>query len=392
MYLCNYTDTIQIVYDKLCRVVNARAIKKGCQWKNLDIYREFETSETECRHLYYSMYDGYRVLFPGDMYYGEIKKLDFFEDCNPIKCFPSRYLYEEEKELITSLYPDFKYVLKKWKAKTSNVFLALRLWKEHKEIEFMLAAGFENVALNKSFWKYSEKTRKGIIEFLKSADKRIYDYSLSDVLVMKNNQITFEEFNHYNSFYYKSKLSYPAFKYLQKKEMLDYKGVSLYCDYKKLLKQTNHKKKDEYWLFPKDLQKKHDDLLAEVSMIKALEESEKIKQKQEAYSKAIKKWLDSEKVIDGFSIYVPDDVLDIKFQAEYLHQCLISCDYISKVINKTCVLVFIRKDNKPVATAELLKGNKIGQFYANELDRSNCLPTDEVREVLNKWIELKEAA
>lgn len=391
MYLCDYTDEIRIVYDKLCRVVNAQAKKRGCQWKTLDVYREFESGETECRHLYYSMYGGYRVCFPGDVdVYGNICELDFFGECNKIKCFPYRPLLEREIELITRLYPDFKYVLKKWEAKTNNVFIALNFWKEHKEIEFMLATGFENVALNKSFWRYSEKKRREIVEFLKAADKRILKYTLADVLIMLNNHISFEEFNTYNSFYYKSKLSYPAFKYLQKKKMLDYNGVSLYCDYKSLLKQTTHK--GDYWLYPKDLQKKHDELREEVARIKALEEAEKLKVKQEEYLNAIKKWLGSEQTIDGFTIYVPDDVLDIKFQAEYLHQCLISCDYISKVINKRCVLVFIRKGNKPIATAELLNGNKIGQFYANELDRSNCLPSPKVKAIMNKWLENKRVA
>ena len=113
---------------------------------------------------------------------------------------------------------------------------------------------------------------------------------------------------------------------------------------------------------------------------------EELKKKQEAYSKAIKKYLSSGKEIDGYSVYVPDDVLDINYQAEYLHQCLITADYIEKVIDKHCVLVFIRKNKKPVATVELLPRKKIGQFYANELDRKNCLPTEEVKEVFNKWL------
>lgn len=391
MYLCNYTDEIRIVYDKLCRVVNAQAKKRGCQWKTLDVYREFETGESECRHLYYSMYGGYRVCFPGDVdYYGKICKLDFFDECKKIKCFPYRVLLDREVQKIVQLYPDFKYTLQKWEAKTNNVFTALNLWKEHKEIEFMLAAGFENVALNKNFWRYSQKKRKEIVEFLKTADKRILKYTLADVLIMLNYKITFEQFNVYNSCYYRSKVSYPAFAYLLNKGMANYNGISLYCDYKSLLKQTTHK--GDYWLYPKDLQKKHDELREEVARIKALEEAEKLKVKQEEYLNAIKKWLGSEQTIDGFTIYVPDDVLDIKFQAEYLNQCLISCDYISKVINKRCVLVFIRKGNKPIATAELLNGNKIGQFYANELDRNNCLPSSEVKAVMNKWLELREVA
>ena len=391
MYLCNFTDEIRIVYDKLCRVVNAQAKKRGYQWKTLDVYREFETGETECRHLYYSIYGGYRVCFPGDIdYYGNICQLDFFSECRKITCFLYRALTEREKELITGRYPEFKYTLKKWEAKTNNVFLAINFWKEHKEIEFMLAAGFENVALTKSFWRYSEKKRKEIVEFLKTADKRILKYSLADVLIMMNNKITFDEFKKYRESYRSSKISYSAYVYLQKKNLLDYKGVSLYCDYKALLKQTNHK--GDYWLFPKNLQKKHDELREEVARIKALEEAEKLKIKQKDYLEAIKKWIGTDQTIDGFTVYVPDDVLDIKFQAEYLHQCLISCDYISRVIKKSCVLVFIRKGNTPVATAELLKGNKIGQFYANELDRGNCLPSEKVKAVMNKWIKMREAA
>jgi len=387
MYQCNYTDKICIVNDKLCRVITAQAKRRGCEHKILDVYREFETGEAECRHLYYSMYSGYRVCFPADKdIYGNICELDSFGNCKPLKCFPYRYLIEEEIELITSLYPDFKYTLNKWQAMTNNVFIALNIWKEHKEIEFLLAAGWEYIALNKNFWRYSEKKRKEIVAFLRTADERLKKYSLADVLVIMNNNISFEEFKAYIDCYYHSRLSYKAFIYLQKKGLLTYSGVSLYSDYKILLRHSNHK--GDYWLFPKDLQKKHDELREEVAKIEELKEAEKLKKKQKDYIKAIKDWKKSGKLIDGFSIYVPDDVLDIQFQAKYLHQCLISCDYISKVIKKDCVLVFIRKGEKPVATVELLKGNKIGQFYGNELDRSNCLPSKKVREVFNKWLEV----
>ena len=39
----------------------------------------------------------------------------------------------------------------------------------------------------------------------------------------------------------------------------------------------------------------------------------------------------------------------------------------------------------PVATAEVKNDGKIGQFYADERDRSNCLPTPEVKAVFEKW-------
>lgn len=387
MFVCDYEDRITIVYDKLCRVITATAKRKGYQYKTLDVYREFETGECECRNLYFSMYGGYRVSFPGDVdCYRNITELQFYDNCNKIKCFPCRPLEESEKDLIISHYPDFKYVLQKWNARTENVFIALSFWKEHKEIELMLAAGLENIALNKAFWKYTEKKRKEIVSFLVKSDERFKKLYLKDLLTVIKNKITYEDFMEYKNWFCSNKTSYDGFRYLQKKGIADYSGAVLYQDYKSLLRQTKHDKKSNYWLYPKDLQKKHDELREEVARINALKDKEKLKLKQEDYIKAVKKWLDTSKEIDGYSIFVPEDVTEFQFQAEYLHQCLISCDYVSKVIRKECVLVFIRKNDLPIATVQLLKDKKIGQFYADEHDRQNCLPSDEVRAVFNKWL------
>lgn len=92
---------------------------------------------------------------------------------------------------------------------------------------------------------------------------------------------------------------------------------------------------------------------------------------------------------DGYSIFVPQDVLTIEKQAKDLHQCLVYAGYIDKVINKKCLLVFVQKDGKSIATAELYPDNKLGQFYADELDRKNCRPTQEVKKAFNKWLENK---
>ena len=59
---------------------------------------------------------------------------------------------------------------------------------------------------------------------------------------------------------------------------------------------------------------------------------------------------------------------------------------------KKYLIAFIRQEGKPIATAQLYAGEKIGtwrigQFYANELDRSNCRPSDEVQAAFNKWLE-----
>jgi len=385
MFLCTYEDRITVVDGKLCRIVNATARRRGYEHLNLDIYREFEDETADCRNLYYSMMEGYRVAFPGTKNaYNEIEPEEDFSKTPLIKCFPHHVLSAHEIGLIALKYDGFFYTLKKWNATSDVVFKALRLWKEHKEIEFMLAAGYDRIALNKSFWKCSEKRRKEIVMFMKT-DERLKGYPLKDVLQMMKYKVSVDEYLRFINFPYSYKLNYPAFKFLEKHDKLTYNGVALYCDYKKMLNASGHKK-DDYWLYPKDLQKKHDDLFKELERRALLKKEEELKKKQEAYSKAIKKYLSSGKEIDGYSVYVPDDVLDINYQAEYLHQCLITADYIKKVIDKRCVLVFIRKNKKPVATVELLPRKKIGQFYANELDRNNCLPTEEVKEVFNKWL------
>ena len=187
------------------------------------------------------------------------------------------------------------------------------------------------------------------------------------------------------------KCRYDVFRYLEKTGLDDYNGVQLYHDYWNLLKQTKHSKTEKYWRYPKNLSEKHQQLLKEVELINELKKNETIEQKQDKYLKAVKKLLKFKMEINGYSIYVPETVADIKYQARVLNQCLIAGDYIGKVISHKCVLVFIRKNGCPVATAELLKGNKIGQFYGNQ-NAKNYIPPKKVKDVMNKWIEMKEVA
>lgn len=52
--------------------------------------------------------------------------------------------------------------------------------------------------------------------------------------------------------------------------------------------------------------------------------------------------------------------------------------------------MFIRKEGEPIATVQLFKDDSIGQFYTNELDRNNCLPDDNLKNVFDKWLEYKK--
>ena len=102
------------------------------------------------------------------------------------------------------------------------------------------------------------------------------------------------------------------------------------------------------------------------------------------YQKAVEKFAQFSRIVDGYSIFVPQNVFDIEEQAQALHQCLITCDYPKQIIRNSCVLVFIRKKEKPIATVEILPDGKIKQFHLDQkLD--NFYPSQELEDTFNKW-------
>ncbi len=119
--------------------------------------------------------------------------------------------------------------------------------------------------------------------------------------------------------------------------------------------------------------------------------------KEESYFKTIQKYLVSNKTdFNGYEIFIPENISDISYQAEILHQCLISMDYPAKVIKSSCVLVFIRKNGVPLATAEIKENKQIGQFYLDE-HLPDYKPSEEMKNTFSQWltqsnIEIKKAA
>lgn len=397
MFLCNYADHLEIENGEIVRVLVATPRnKKKCD-KSLAVYREWESGKCEVRNLYYCGMSGYRVAIPDVVSTGSympgIAKLEPWCDTKKMSNFQwySKLVDDETTKIICSKYPKFKYVINKFSTNLNHIMEALIIWKEHPEVELIIASGYIKVALNRSFWKMTEARRKEVVNFIRK-NPTSKDLRLGDIQTIIKYNLSADKFNEYHrDCMYYGKIAYDVYSYLKKKKV-DYTSVSLYRDYARLLKQTNHKCSDPYWKFPKDLQKKHDELREEVRRLDELKQIEKLRPKQDSYRKAVKRLLKYKMDINGFTVFVPETIDEISRQANALNQCLITADYISKVINKSCVLVFIQKNGEPIATAELKKGNKIGQFYTNELDRRNCLPSDEVREVMNKWIEMKEAA
>lgn len=196
-------------------------------------------------------------------------------------------------------------------------------------------------------------------------------------------------------------IAYSDFVYLDKKGLASTEGVNLYSDYLSMLSRSNHDSNSDYWKYPKDLRKQHDKLLEEERIERETRQRlEEERKRQEAekrdseFQKVCKKYSKYNRVVDDYNIYISSSFEDWKKQADTLHQCIVYADYIGKVAQRKCLIFFIRKGDEPIATAEILPGKKLGQFYGNEIDRNNCKPSEEVTAIFNKWFEtikVKEA-
>ena len=156
-----------------------------------------------------------------------------------------------------------------------------------------------------------------------------------------------------------------------------------YNDYLRMAKAVGHDIKDPYWKIPYDLKKFHDKVFAENKAIKAA----KNKDKEVKMGMLLGDMLKFNTEIDGYQIFIPTDYAEISKQCDVLYQCLLRCHYDEKVLKQDIILVFIRKEGVPIATAEVFYNKKVGQFYADEHDHNNCTPTKEVNDVFYKWLE-----
>ena len=230
--------------------------------------------------------------------------------------------------------------------------------------------------------------KKNVVNFLRMNTDRRHDFGISEILTMIRCRISTSDYMGYKEFMVDNgeRLSYPEYLYLKGRKKRD---IRIYVDYIKMLKQTMHSIEDDYWHYPKNIARAHGKVMREIERTRMMKDAEKMKKKQDEYSRAVKKLLKKRLVTrSGISVYVPEDIADIQKQAKALNQCLITSDYIGKVIQRKCVLVFIRDGKKPMATAELLPNGKIGQFYGNELDFNDCLPPKKAKYALGKWTAL----
>ena len=423
---CEYVDRIEIEYDYetetryLVRVVNARYKEKS-----LDVMREIESGVLDdelyfwYRNIEFSNMGGYLVSFPGEVYryrYSLDKytvKCEDWGDCAVKYNLWCKNLIDKESEAnIIELYPNFKYVLKKMNPddkRIERIMELLATWKKHPEIEGLCQLGFYEIALNGHLFKLTAPKRKQIIKWImehKDAVEHPQYMKLVHIQKMIKYKLTVDEYidwdkNHpiissysrhgYNRTTWNCDI--PTFFYLKKHGFKDYKTqeiARLYHDYLNMAKQAGHDMTDKYWLYPSDINKAHAKVMEELANLKITASA-----LQGDYLKAVMQPL-ADKFnanVDGYDIFLPTDIETIKKQCDALYQCLLRNNYVNNVLMQDEILVFIWKDGKPMATAQVFYDKKVGQFYADERGHSrgeSCEPSEEIKNAFKKWLSTFE--
>lgn len=390
--------------NEIVRIVNARSnqkiipgLKKGEQ-TNFDCYKQYETSPDVCRNIYRNFYNYLGVEFPKEMVWNYRTKRhvrrgydEWDEVCCNLNIDTPYYPTEREKKIICDKYPAFRYVLNKWSGTRSQTMAVLKVWKEHPEVELPLSLGYYDIIFCKSFYTMKKEDLKKCYKYMNK--NRGLNLSITDlkVIVRHGEEVA--------DMYCRAKrimgrtVKISELKWLIGQYDKYYKNESWSLnvdiwDYKELCEYFHKDMKDEYWAHPKNLKERLDELRTQRENIRMLEEAEELKKKMARYTRAIKRFEGCDKTVDGYNIIIPKTVEQWQKQASVLHQCIIRMNYMDNV-NKNYVLFFILKGDTPIATCEVtnLFEKKIGQFYADEFDHSNCLPTPEVRNAMLKYLD-----
>ena len=407
--LWNDRITLDKKKNEIVRIINARSnqkmihgLKKGEQ-TNFDCYKEYETSPDVCRNLYRNFYNYLGVEFPKELVWNYKTKRhvrrgydEWDEVCCGVHIDTPFYLTDREKKIICSKYPKFKYVLNKWQGTKAQTMAVLKEWKIHPEIELPLALGYYDVCFSKQFHEMKPEDLKKCYKYMN--ENPHLNLSVSELKVIVKYGAETADLYFRAKRYMGRRVKMTDIKWVVNQYEKYYKNDQWALrrdmdDYKELCEYFHKDMKDEYWAHPKNLRERTDDLRTQRENIRMLQRAAELKKKMTRYKRVIKQFDGWDRTIDGYSIIIPKTIEQWQNQANVLNQCIIRMNYMD-LVSKNHVLFFILKGDTPIATCEVtdLLEKKIGQFYADEHDRSNCLPTPEVRNAMLKYLdELKVA-
>ena len=99
--------------------------------------------------------------------------------------------------------------------------------------------------------------------------------------------------------------------------------------------------------FDKDYLARHDALLAERIIVHTPWDETNYQQAAQALA-----WIDREE--NDYFISIPKTINDFRYEGSIQHNCVYTCMYFRKVINRSSIIIFLRKEKEePFVTIEL---------------------------------------
>lgn len=376
---------IRLIRGKLCREVYAIGYTK----EPFAVFREFEDGRKFTRNLYYRSIAGWMFVAPDEKVYGESAGRERWIEEAPKYDFCDDYLSPGDFDLIAEARPEFRWCLRKADDRGytgADIFRLLRAFKEDSRVEFMVASGLKCLALSNGFRRLGKRLQQDVCRWAVQNG----DYGLRAALDCLKNRIPIGEWHEWKFGAFRN-LPYKSFRHLKDHNI--YPGE--YFEYLNTLREAGKDARDPYWGLPTDFRARRrtaERIVANIRKAQDAKRAEERKKEVEKLKKIAAKFIGSS--FKGIKVWVPASYEEFSKQADNLDQCLISMDYIGKVASGECVLVFLAKGRKPIATAELLpkgKSWKVGQFYGDE-SQSDYLAGEKERAALIDWSKKNKLA
>lgn len=394
MIRAEFTDYITAQDGRVVRYVEARwPATKTRSAGSVTVYRIDDDGQEKIRYLYYAPICGYMVDldFENDTWYNVSGTCKALRTGANVCSSP---ITDRETGAILKIYPEFKWTLQKaGKVNPAQAMKLLIAWKKDPRTELLVGAHLDNLVANGNFLRMKNERQKAVLAFIRSTPGA-ERWTLAKILFVMQGR-TPEDYDAWQRFRtdWGTCCAFDVFKYLNGYRA----GLHMYNDYIRMAKRAGHDIKDRYWKFPKDLKKAHDKVMKEVERIEAAERlarkkeaSRREREKRANFEKVVGKWIRKKVRKNGMVVAIPGDIQTVRHQAKKLHQCLETCDYIGKMAERRCLLVFITtREGAPVATAEILPSGKVGQFYGDEGGRNidKMKPGKKAQEALNAWLK-----
>ena len=394
MIRAQFTDYITVQDGMVVRYVEARWPETKTRLAgHVTVYRINDLGMEQVRYLDYRPICGYMVDldFEDDTWFNVSGTYRALRTGANVCSSP---LTDQETQAILMVYPEFKWTLQKaGKVNPAQAMKLLTAWKKDPRTELLVGAHLDNLVANGNFLRMKNERQKAVLAFIRKTPEA-ERWTLAKILFVMHRHSP-EEYDGWQRFRssYGLGCAFDVFKYLDGNRH----ALDMYNDYIHTAERCGHDIKDDYWKFPKNLKKAHDKVMKEYNRIQEARRlaekaaaTKREREKKKNFEKVVGKWLKKKLRKNGLVVSVPEDLKIVHRQAKILHQCLESCDYIGKMAEERCLLVFVAtREGVPVATAEILPNGKIGQFYGDELSRDaeKMKPGKKAREALDAWLD-----